>query len=192
MSDPYVWQTLTSQKAAGTAFNTFTTAKSVINVTELVSIQPNWMQVGRRFRVYALLGISNTSTAVTFNCNVQFGTVAALASGAIQLATTANTNLPVVVNSEFRIDVAGSGTTAKAIGIMTICGLAPQLGAGVANPTVSDSIVVGPSGTPADGTGFDSTVTQTLDFWVGFGTSAAGNQVQVWDYYVATLAGSAV
>src|SRR5579864_849205 len=115
MSDPYFWQTLTSQYTAGTSFASFTTAKTVLNATELVSIYPNMMKPGRRFLVYALLAVGNTSTAVTFNVNLQMGTVAAIASGNIQLATTANTALPVVCRCECRLDLAGSGTAAKLI-----------------------------------------------------------------------------
>ena len=187
MAAPFFGQTLASAKATGTAFNTFTTAKSVINTTELVPIPGNYLQLGSRFWGMALLGLSNTAAAATFNVNVNMGSTSVLASGNLQMSTTANTSLPVWVQWFMRLNAAGSGTNANFIGQFFVSGLAPQLGAGVANPTVTDSVVLGPAGTPAAGSGFDSTVSNILDFWVGFGTSAAGNQVTVFDYQVVQL-----
>ena len=51
MSAPYYAQVLASQKAAGTLFNTYTTAKSVINVSELVPLPGNYLQQGSKLRV---------------------------------------------------------------------------------------------------------------------------------------------
>ena len=56
-----------------------------------------------------------------------------------------------------------------------------------ANPTVSDTSAVVPVTAPAVGTGFDSTIANILDFWVGFSINNAGNGVQVYDYTVEQL-----
>lgn len=188
MGEPYPWQTIASQKAAGTLFNTYTTAKSVINVTETVPIVGNYMQAGRRFRIHAYGGLSNIVTTpgtVTFQVNM--GSIAVFSSGAIQMSTTANVLVPWWLDIEMRLDIAGNGTNAKFMGGGLLCGLNFTIGAG-ANPTVTDTAITVPVTSPADGTGFDSTVSQTLDFFVGFSISNAGNGVQVQDYSVSTTA----
>ena len=44
-----------------------------------------------------------------------------------------------------------------------------------------------PATAPAVGTGFDSTIANLLDFWVGFSISNSGNGVQVYQYTVEQL-----
>jgi hypothetical protein len=44
-----------------------------------------------------------------------------------------------------------------------------------------------PATAPAVGTGFDSTIANTMDFFVGFSISNAGNGVQVQQYIVEAL-----
>ena len=41
-----------------------------------------------------------------------------------------------------------------------------------------------PATAPAQGTGFDSTIANILDFWVGFSISNAANGVQIAQYKV--------
>ena len=45
MSKQTFQETIVSQKAAGTAYNTYTTAKSVINQTDLVQLPPNYLEI---------------------------------------------------------------------------------------------------------------------------------------------------
>lgn len=183
-------QTLAQQTASGTLFNTFTTAKSVINPTELVTLPPNFLRVGSVLEIDALLGLSNiVTTPGTFAVQIMLGSVIALTSGNVQLSTTANTLSTVEVKVKVRVDAVGVSPNAKLIGRMKLTGLNPQLGSGVANPTVTDSTIIVPT-TPADGTGFDSTLSEILDFWVGFSSSQAGNGVQVFDYTVEMIAGA--
>lgn len=187
---PFFIQTLASQQAAGTLFNTYTTAKSVINPTELVTLPPNYLRIGSKLRIKAWGGLSNTAAAATVTFQVMMGSVVAWTSSAVQMSTTTNTLTPFDFEVTLRLDTAGSGTSAKFIGGGRLGGLSVQLGAGAANPTVTDSILFLPAGAPADGTGFDSTVSEILDFWVGFGTSSASNGIQLYDYTVEQLAGA--
>jgi hypothetical protein len=188
MGEPYLRQTLASQKANGTLFNTFTTAKSILNVTELLPIVGNFMQAGRRFHVHAYGGLSNiVTTPGTVTFQIMMGSVAVFTTGAIQMTTTANTLSPFWLDVDMRLDIAGSGTTAKFMGGGFLAALNLTIGSG-ANPTVTDTGIVVPVTAPADGTGFDSTVSEILDFWTGFSISNAGNGVQIYDYYVETFA----
>jgi hypothetical protein len=188
MGAPFYSQVLASQRAAGTLFNTYTTAKSVLNVTELVPFPGNYLQQGSKLRVRAWGGLSNiVTTPGTVTFQIMMGAIAAWSSGALQLSTTANTLSPFLLEAVIRLDTAGSGTAAKFIGGGKVEALNVQLGAGVANPTVTDSVCMAPAGAPAVGTGFDSTISDILDFFVGFSISNAGNGVQLYDYTVEQL-----
>lgn len=173
---PFFSQVLTQQKAAGTLFNTYTTAKTVINQTELVALPANYLAVGSKLKLRVYGGISNVVTSTpTFTFQVMMGSIVAWSSGVITTNATANTLLPFTLDIELRVDTIGTGTTAKLMGHGTLTCAAFAAG--------STAITV-PIASPAVGTGFDSTVANTLDFWVGISASSASNGVQVYDYKV--------
>lgn len=183
----YFPQVLTSQLAAGALFNTYTTAKSVLNVTELVPMPGNYLKTGSKLRIRAAGGLSNiVTTPGTVTFQVMMGSVAVFTTGAIQMTTTANTLSPFELEVNLRLDSAGSGTAAKFLGMAKIGALNLSIGSG-ANPTVTDTFITVPVTAPAVGTGFDSTVSEILDFWTGFSISNAGNGVQLYDYSVEQL-----
>ncbi len=179
---PFIPQVLTSQDTAGTLFNSYTTAKTVINQDNLVPMPGNYLKKGSKFRIRVMGGISNVVTAQpTFTFQVMMGSIAAWSSGAITTNTTANTLLPFTLDIELRVDSIGTGTTAKLIGTGTLhC-------AAFASGSTAISV---PIASPAVGTGFDSTIANILDFWVGISASQSGNAVQIYDYTVEQLTGS--
>jgi hypothetical protein len=177
--DPFFTQVLTQQKAAGTLINTFTTAQTVLNATELLTLPANFLFVGRKFRVTLRGGLSNVVTAApTFTFQIMMGAVVAWTSGAITTNATANTLLPFTLVVDLRVDSIGPGTTAKFLGIGKWDCAAMASG--------STSINV-PVTAPAVGTGFDSTVANILNFFVACSASNAANGVQVYDYCVELL-----
>lgn len=184
---PFFSQVLASQKAAGTLFSTFTTAKSVINPTELVPLPANYLTIGSKFRIRVMGGLSNiVTTPGTVVFQVMMGSIVVWSSGTLQMTTTANTLTPFDLEITLRLDSMGSGTAAKFLASGVFTALDATIGSG-ANPTVSDTSIVVPVSAPAVGTGFDSTIADTLDFWVGFSISNAGNGVQIYDYSVEQL-----
>jgi len=186
---PFFTQTLTSQKTAGTLFNTYTTAKTVLNPTNLVTLTPNLLTVGSKFRIKAWGGLSNiVTTPGTVTFQIMMGSIVAWTSGAIQMSTTAHTLIPWDLEVTLRVDSEGSSTTAKFIGGGKLNGIMFTVGAGADSTTVVGQFPV-PATAPAVGTGFDSTIANILDFWVGFSISNAGNGVQVYDYTVEQLWG---
>ena len=187
MAAPYFSQVLASQRANGTLFNTYTTAVTVLNPSDLLPIPANYIQVGSKFRIRAWGGLSNIVTTpgtVTFQ-NVLNG-VAVWSSGALQMPNVANTLSPFLCESVIRCSAVGNGTTATFIGGGTVIGLTVLLAAG-ADPTVTDTTLLVPAGAPGNGTGFNSAATANLDFFVGFSISNAGNGVQLYDYTVEQL-----
>src|SRR2546430_11940784 len=90
------WQeTIAIQRAAGTLFNTYTAAKSVINPDALFQAPPNFFYPGRMLRVKVAGGISNiVTTPGLMNFQFKIGSVAAFDTGNIQLNATAHVTLP--------------------------------------------------------------------------------------------------
>jgi len=179
-------QIIANQIAAGSSLATYTTAKSVINPQALVTLPPNYLYPGKQLRVTAVMGISNLVTAqcqFTFQCMI--GSIVAWTSGAIATTTTAHTGIPAKLVVDLRVDSVGSGTSAKFLGVGVLNGIMFTSGA-VADGTYGSSIMV-PATAPAVGTGFDSTIANIFDFWVGIQTSNSGNGVQVFEYYVEDL-----
>jgi hypothetical protein len=183
------WQeTLASQQAAGTLFNTYTTAKSVINPQALFTLPSNFFSPGRMLRVFAAGGISNiVTTPGLMNFQVKIGSVAAFDTGNIQLNATAHTTLPFWVDILLTCRAVGSGTSANVIGLANVCGIMFTRTAGQTDDAQGTQTILAPQTAPAVGTGFDSTIANIVDFWVGFTISNAGNGVQIQQYKVVAL-----
>lgn len=171
---PYFEQTLAATRKVGTIKNTFTTAASVLNPQDLVTLTPNLMSEGATFRLRARGGLSNVITAQpTFTFQFMMGSIAAWTSGPLTTNTTANTLLPFTLDLDLRLDSTGSGTSAKFLGMaMFTCASMATGFTGVNVPTTA----------PAVGTGFDSTIANIADLFVACQTSNAGNGVQIYTY----------
>ncbi len=187
---PFYSLVLSSQRAAGTAFATYTTAKTVINPTELVTLPPNYLTIGSKYRVRVCGGLSNiVTTPGTVTFQIMMGTIVAWTSGAIQLNATAHTLLPFDLDVMLRVDSIGSGTAAKYLGMGKLMGVAFTRTAAQVDDANTPGEFATPATAPAVGTGFDSTIQNILDFWVGFSISNAGNCVQIYDYTIEQLQG---
>jgi hypothetical protein len=183
------WQEpVATHQAAGTLLNTYTTAKSVINPQALYSLPPNWWKIGRMLHVFAAGGLSNiVTTPGTINFQVKLGTVAAFDTGAIQLNATAHTTLPFWFEAYLTCRAVGSGTAASLMGQAVVIGRMVTLTAGQTDDAQGMQTILAPAGAPAVGTGFDSTVANVVDFWVGFSISNAGNGIQIQQYKVTDI-----
>lgn len=184
-------QALVTQRAAGTLFNTYTTAKTVINQQDLYSFYPNFFQLGRKLRVTAHMAISNiVTTPGTITFQVMLGSVVAWTSGAIQLNATAHTTLPakLVVDLTCQLSNTGvGGAIAKLMGQGMLYGVMFTLTAGQTDAANTPGAFPVPATVPALGTAFDGTISQTLDFWAGFSISNSGNGIQMAQYDVEDL-----
>lgn len=181
-------QGVVSQQASGTLFNTYTTAKTVINQQALLSLGGNTFYVGQKIRVTVHMGISNiVTTPGTITFQVMLGSVVIWTSGPIQLNATAHTTLPAKLVVDLTCQIINStvgGAIAKFMGQGVLYGVMFTKTAGQVDGVNSETVINVPVTAPAQGTAFDSTVSQILDFWVGFSISAAGNGVQVHQYDV--------
>lgn len=181
-------QGLAAQSVAGTLFATFTTAKTVINQEALYPIGANTLKVGDSFTVTVSGGISNiVTTPGTIVFQIMMGSVVAWSSGNIQLNATAHTTLPFRLIVDLTVQLVNTtvgGAIAKVVGVGVLTGVMFTKTAGQTDGANTESVIMVPVTAPALGTAFDSTITQTLDFWAGFSISAGGNGIQIWQYRV--------
>lgn len=183
------WQeTLINQQGAGTLLTTYTTAKSVINPQALITLPANFFYPGRMLRVFAMGGISNiVTTPGLMNFQVKVGSVAAFDTGNIQLNATAHTTLPFWLEVLLTCRAVGSGTSANLMGLANVVGIMFTRTAGQTDDAQGVQQILAPATAPAVGTGFDSTIANTLDLWAGFTISNAGNGIQIQQYSVSSL-----
>lgn len=189
MPDTSWGQTLTVQQGAGTLLNTYTTAKSVLNTESLLVLPSKFFdKVGKQIRMLVTGGISNiVTTPGTIVFQLMLGSVVAWTSGNIQLNATAHTTLPFWLDVLLTLHVVGSGTTAKLVGQGLLVGMMFTNTAAQTDGANTMTAMTVPTTAPADGTGFDSTAAQTIDFWTGFSISNAGNGVQVSQFSFQSL-----
>ena len=186
-------QLLRSQHQAGTLLNTYTTAKSVINSQAICPIPPGFLQIGDMLRIRASGGLSNVVTSQpTFTFQVMMGpaqpsTIIVHASQALIVTTTAHTLIPFEYEVWMRLDSEGSGTAAKFLAQAKAVGIMFPISGAVADPTATVGTIMAPATAPAVGTGYDSTVLNYLDFFVGISASNAGNGIQIYQYTVEML-----
>lgn len=192
-------QELVNITAAGTLYNTYTTAKSVLTSssataasTGLITLPPNFFQLGSRLEIDIVAGISNRVTGPdTFTIQVMVGSVIAFTTGAINLTTTAHTTIPALFRIWLTCRSVGNGTLATLMGQGFASGQMIAGASGLADGAANTGNVMAPNTAPAVGTGFDSTVANTLDLWVAQSVSNAGNGFQLQQYSVKSWGNSA-
>lgn len=178
-----------AQHAVGTDFNTYTVAKSVINPQALWPIAGNQLSIGKRIRVTADFAIYNAAQ-ITYTFQVMMGTpsIIAFTTAAISTSTTVHAspgaNHHIEIN--LRLDSEGAGVAAKFYGQAILSGPYWTSGA-VADGAYPTGIPIVSPVAAALGTGFDSTIANIMDFWVGLSASAAGDGIKVWNYMVEDL-----
>ena len=181
---------LINQVAAGTLFNTYTTAKSVLNPQAVLWLPAGFWVVGRVLKIDFVAGVSNRVTGPdTFTVQVQTGpaipaTIACFTSGAINLTTTAHATIPMIGEIWLKCTAVGSGTGATLVGQAIFRGQMVAMAASLADGVANTGWAMGPNTAPAAGNGFDSTVGNYLDLFVAQSISNAGNGIQISDYRV--------
>lgn len=187
MSGPAsLWQVLASAKRTGTLFNTYTTAKRVINDEDVVNWPGNSMPLGTRLKILVAGALSNVATTpgnVFFQ--VMMGPTAniiAWTSGNLALNASARTLLPFSLEIDLKMTAQGTSTSAAFTGFGKFGGI---------HLTNTDTVINVPTTAPAAGTGWDSVGPSgnVMDFFVGFSNSQAGNGVQIYNYDVLQLSG---
>ena len=183
------------EQAVGTAYASFTTAKSIINPPSICPCPINWWYVGKKVRINAMLGLSNLITAqCQFTFIVKGGPTANIilwSSGAVTTTNVAHTGVPVKVVVDLCCATTGAGTLATLSAVGQVTGRCFTISGNVGDPTLGDCSLILPYASmaaPSSGAaGFDSTAATVLDFHCAIQTSDPGNGIQVWEYYVEDL-----
>ena len=182
-----VWTQLVAwQEAQGTLFNTYTTAKTVLNAEALYTLPAGFFKnVGQRLRITVQGAESHRATGPdTMTFQVMFGSIVVFTTGAINLTTTVHTTIPFWLEIILTLNSPGSGTSAKFLGQGIIWGQGFAMAASLADGVANTGWAMGPNTAPAVGTGWDSTIANVIDFWVAQSFSGSGNGVQIASYGV--------
>jgi hypothetical protein len=187
-------QVISNINTAGTLYNTYTTAKSMLTSATataasagFIKLPANFFQVGSMLEIDILAAISNRVTGPdTFTVQIMVGSVIAFTTGAINLTTTAHTTIPVWGKILLTCRSIGNGTQAALIGSSKWHGQMIAMASGLADGAANTGYAIAPNTAPAVGTGFDSTVDNTLDLFVAQSVSNAGNGFQLHQYKVTS------
>lgn len=178
-----VTELLYASTASGATLSSFTT-EAQLNTTATMGVQPHlppdfWLpnqtSVGRGIRVVARGVLGTLSSAPTYTFSLRGGTTANVSSAPLLAATAANTfaNSLTAVPWEFQTDLilaniaaAGANSTIKAMGILSVGGLA-----------ASQWAIWGGGSSPGTVATLDTSVTNYLNVNVACGSSNASNTV---------------
>ncbi|HUP06805.1 MAG TPA: hypothetical protein VMU47_06630 [Caldimonas sp.] len=180
--------------AVGTSYASFTTQQSLLTTatatgasTGFITLPPGFFRVGAELDFDIGLAVGWAS-GQTWIFTVRVGSVNAVVSGTIKTTTSGGTTEPWNIRLGVRCVSVGNGTlaTLEGEGIVVGRGVCPPGATAAANYAAGMGQSMWSEATPAAGTGFDSTVAQTLDFQVTSGTSSASNTIQLRRYRVAS------
>jgi hypothetical protein len=192
-------QLIASIPKPGTLYNTYTTAQSMLThatITEASSaakiLPSGFFQRKGVLEIDFTAGISNRITGPdTFTIQVMVGAAIAFTTGAINLTTTAHTTIPCVGKIILTCDTEGTGTNATLRGQAILWGQMIAMAASLADGVANTGWAMCPNTAPAVGAGFDSTIANTLDFFVAQSVSNAGNGFQLQQYVVKSWGNTA-
>lgn len=178
------WQeTLVTSQVDGATL-TAAAAATCIPPAALITIPAGWWQIGRVVKVTASGRIScAVTTPGTARFQVRMGAVSAFDTGALNLNIVAKTTVPWLFETLLTCRSIGNGTTATLFGQGQFTSEAVV---GSPLPTAGgNGSLLCPVGTPAVGTGFDSTIANVLDLF--FTQTVATGSLTVHQYKVESL-----
>lgn len=164
MSSNSWWQTLITAQTDGPAL-TAAAAASALPGAAKFTFPASLMKIGDEFLIEAAGRISCVvTTPGTARFDVRFGSTIVFDSLAMNLNTTAQTNVPWYLRIRMTCRSIGNSTSATLFGLGTFA--SPAV---VGSPTVatggSGQLVLPNTTAPAVGSGFDSTVSNVIDLF---------------------------
>lgn len=179
-------ETFRAEKVQGSSLSNSTTATSLLATADKITLPNNFFEPGKVIRVTATGRLSNiVTTPGTLTLDLRLGAVIAFNGGAMQLSTTAHTTVPFWWQALLTCRAEGNSTSANLIGQAVMFSQAVSVSA--ADPTSGHSLLLNPNSTPAAGTGFDSTASQTVDLFGTFSIANAGNLVGLEQFILESL-----
>lgn len=181
---PSLVQSLIAAQVSGSALSASTSATSLLPAQAKLTLPANYFDyIGRTLRVRAAGRISNiVTTPGTFTLDLRLGATVVFNGGAMQLSTTAHTNVPWWW--EVFLTVRATGSTANFMG-QGVC-FSQAVNVSGADATTGHSLLMTPNTAPAVGNNFDSTAALQLDLFGTFSVSDAANAATLHQYEVQT------
>lgn len=182
-------ETLINSKIAGPNLTASTAATSLLNVQEKLAMYAGFWYVGRALRITAYGQLGNiVTTPGTLTIDVRMGptsNIIVFNGAAMQLSSTAHTTLPFELEIVLTCRAVGTSTSSNLIGQGHMTAQSLSLTA-VADSATTPATLLLPNTTPTVGTGFDYSVSMTMDLFGTFSLSNA-NAIQVQQYLVEDI-----
>lgn len=162
-------QTLITSQTDGSALTNTTTATSILPGAAKFVLPSNLFQIGTKLRVKASGRVSTAAaTPGTLTFDVRFGSVIVFNGGASGTVATSASNVTWDLEAELTCRSIGASTSATMIGTGRLI---------TAALSTSTPIMLLPASSPAAGTGFDSTASQTVDLFATWSVASASNTI---------------
>jgi hypothetical protein len=178
---------LVAAQSDGTALTNSTSETSIIPALSKITLPANFFQfIGQQILLKASGRISNVvTTPGTLLFNFYLGSVIAAASGALNLNTTAKTN--VTWDLEWLMTCRAVGASTSANLMHTGKFQSESVVGSAANTAGGNGSLNIPVSAPAVGTGWDSTASQVIDLKATFSVSTATTSIQVHQFSLLSL-----
>ena len=167
--------TLVVAQANGSTFASSSAENSLLPAHAKITLPAGYMAyVGKRFRIQASGVLTTVTTPGTLTLKIKMNAIAAATSQAYTLNASAQTNVPWLLTLYLDVRTIGASTSATIYpqGVFSTQGLI----AGVAATSGSTAENVwNNSAPPVVGTGFDTTIANTVDFTSTFSTAVANS-----------------
>lgn len=161
----------------GAAVTNTVTPTSILNATAKPVIPAQTMDKSGKIYAGTVVGRASTlaTSPGTLTLDVRLGSTVVFTGGAMVLNTTAQTNATFEFTFLLRVTGVGAGATATMLGAGKFISRA-VVGSAAAGVGGAGTLLL-PDTAPAVGTGFDSTIAQTLDVFATWGTASASNSI---------------
>lgn len=167
-------QQLTRNYQDGSALTNTTTATSIIPAAEKFVLPSNIFFPGTRLHLSAAGRISTAaSTPGTITLDLRFGSTVVFNGGASPTLATSASNVTWKLEADLVCRAYGTGTSTTLLGtgVLTSAAL-----------SATTPIMLLPASSPAAGTGFDCTASQTADFFATWSVASASNTITLHDF----------
>lgn len=172
-------QTLITSQVDGTALTNTTTATSLLPGAAKFVLPANLFQIGTKLRVKAAGKISTAAAGPgTFTLDLRFGSVVVFNGGASGTLATSASNVTWDLEMDLICRSIGASTSATMLGNGRLI---------TAALSTSTPIQLLPATSPAAGTGFDSTASQTVDLFGTWSVASASNTITLNNYELILL-----
>lgn len=179
-------ETLTTAQVDGAALTNSTVATNLLPPAAIFTLPANTMAIGKKFRIRAVGRISTVvTTPGTLTLDVRLGSVIVFNGGAMALNIVAKANVTWALDAMLTCRSIGNGVVAA---IMGAAKWESEAVVGSPLPTAGGSgVLLLPASAPAVGTGFDSTVANTVNLFGTWSIANASNSIQVHQYSLESL-----